>query len=256
MTATDPSHAAPGAALAAAYEETYAAVLGLLGDLDDRQLATVIPACPAWTVRELVAHLAGGAEYAVSARFPAVDVHGPWAARQAIVDAATAAQVNARRGLSLDQVLTEWAGYVRVLGRMLRGEQPFPPGSLPAVPWMVVGDLAAHAQDLRGTFHRPGDRDSAGVSLGLEHYVSRLGHRITAADLPALRLRTEQRAYVAGLDHGAPDATVTASPWELFRALSGRRSRSQLRALRWSGDPELYLPLLPAYGERADDLIE
>jgi hypothetical protein len=43
---------------------------------------------------------------------------------------------------------------------------------------------------------------------------------------------------------------------QLFRALSSRRSPSQLRALHWSGDAEIYLPLLPAYGKRSDDLIE
>jgi hypothetical protein len=41
-------------------------------------------------------------------------------------------------------------------------------------------------------------------------------------------------------------ATVTASQWELFRALGGRRSSSHLRALDWSGNDETYLPLLPA----------
>jgi hypothetical protein len=41
--------------LAAADEETRRAILAILGTLNDRRLSTVIPACPAWTVRDLTA---------------------------------------------------------------------------------------------------------------------------------------------------------------------------------------------------------
>jgi hypothetical protein len=58
------------------------------------------------------------------------------------------------------------------------------------------------------------------------------------------------------LGEGTPGAAVTAGRWELLRAFAGRRSRAQLSALQWSGDPEPYLPIIPAYGERVDDLVE
>ena len=255
MTATDPTFSdAPGASLAAAYEETHAAILGILGGLNHHQLSTVVPACPAWTVRELVAHMTGVAADAIAARFPAVNPHGTWAERQSIVDEFTAGHVKRWRGMAMDEVLAEWAGHVPVLSTMLRRDQPFPAGSLPSIDWVVVSDIAAHAQDLRGAVHLPGDRDSAGVTLGLQRYVNGLSRRITAAGLPALRLCTEDREHAAGC--GLPASTVTAARWELFRALSSRRSPSQIRALSWSGDAESYLPLLPAYGERGDDLIE
>lgn len=255
VTAVDPSSLdATGEALAAAYEETYAAILGILGGLTDRQLATVIPACPAWTVRELVAHLTGVAADAIAARFPKVNPHGAWAERQSIVDAFTAGHVTSRRGMTLDEVLAEWAGNAGVLAEMLRRERSFPAGSWPSIDWVVVSDIAAHAQDLRGAFKLPGDRESASVALGLQRYVTGLSQRITATGLPALRLCTADGEHLAG--RGSPAATVTASRWELFRALCSRRSPSQLRALSWSGDAEIYLPLLPAYGERGDDLIE
>lgn len=60
----------PGPALAAAYQQTYAAILAILDGLSDRQRRTVIPACPAWTVRELAAHMTGVAADAITARFP------------------------------------------------------------------------------------------------------------------------------------------------------------------------------------------
>ena len=115
-------------------------------------------------------------------------------------------------------------------------------------------DIAAHNQDLRGALDMPGDRESAAVALSLQRYVAGLSQRIAAAGLPALRLCTERGEHVAG--HGSPSSTVITSEWELFRALCGRRSTSQIRSLRWSGDAEIYLPLLPAYGLPGDDLIE
>jgi mycothiol maleylpyruvate isomerase-like protein len=255
MTAAESALAdRPGPALAAAYQQTHAAILAVFGSLSDRQRMTVIPACPAWTVRELAAHMTGVAADAITARFPVVNPHGPWAERQPIIDAFTSGQVTSRQGMATDQVLAEWAGHVAVLATMLRGEQAFPAGSIPIIDWMVVCDIAAHNQDLRGALHMPGDRDSAGVALSLQRYVAGLSQRIAAAGLPALRLCTERSEHIAG--HGPPSSALTATEWELFRALSSRRSPSQIRSLRWSGDAEAYLPLLPAYGLPRNDLIE
>ena len=39
-----------------------------------------------------------------------------------------------------------------------------------------------------------------------------------------------------------PVGTLEASPFELLRAMTGRRSLSQIRKLAWSVDPEPYLP--------------
>ncbi len=245
----------PGPALAAAYQQTCAAILDtILDGLSGRQRRTVIPACPAWTVRELAAHMTGVAADAITARFPVVNPHGPWAERQPVIDAFTSAQVTSRQDMATDEVLAEWAGHVAVLAPMLRAEQAFPAGSIPIIDWMVVSDVAAHNQDLRGALHMPGDRDSAGVALGLQRYVAGLSQRIAAAGLPALRLCTERSEHIAG--HGPPSSAPTAAEWELFRVLSSRRSPSQIRSLRWSGDAEAYLPLLPAYGIPRNDLIE
>jgi uncharacterized protein (TIGR03083 family) len=240
--------------LASAYEQTQAIVRVMIDSLDEHGLSIRVPACPLWTVRDLIAHMTGVAADAVAGRFPAVNPHGTWAERRAVIDAFTAGHVTGRRGLGLDQVLAEWSGYLPRLAALLRGDEPVPPGSMPALDWVVVSDIAAHGQDLRGALHRPGDRDSAAVSLGLQRYITGLGQRLDAAGLAALRLRADDREYVAG--HTSPVASVGASRWELFRGLGSRRSASQLRALRWSGDPEPYVPLIPAYGARVDDLIE
>jgi uncharacterized protein (TIGR03083 family) len=244
----------PGRALAAAFEDTYTAIGVILDGLSDSLLGTVIPACPGWTIRDLVAHLTGTAADAITARFPLVNPHGPWAARQAVIDAFTARQVAARRDMTLDEVRAEWARHVTVLVEMLRGAQPFPAGSIPIINWMVICDIAAHNQDLRGALAVPGDRDSPGVALSLRRYLAGLSQRIAASGLPALRVCTDHDEYVAG--HGTASATVTTTRWELFRALSSRRSAPQMRSYRWTGQPDPYLPLLGAYGLPERDLIE
>jgi uncharacterized protein (TIGR03083 family) len=244
----------PGPALALAYQDTHAAVLAILGALAGDQLPAVVPACPQWTVRDLTAHMSGVAADTVEGRFPPVNPHGTWAERQSVVDAFTAGQVSSRRAMTLAEVLGEWAGYLPRVLAVLRGDQPLPPGSMPAHEWVIVSDIAAHGQDLRGALDLPGDRESAAVTFGLRRYIAGLGLRLDRAGLPALLLRTPQRDYQAG--SGSPLATVTASAWELFRALGSRRSTRQILALPWSADPRPYLTLLPAYGPRGGDLIE
>jgi uncharacterized protein (TIGR03083 family) len=254
MTFSDALRGHPGDTLAAAYEQTRVSILRILSGVENSQLMSVIPACPEWTVRDLVAHMAGVASDTIGGRFPAINPHGTWLERQAVVDAFTASQVASRENMNMDEVLSEWGALVPQLLAILRGEQPLPAGSLPAHDWVVVSDIAAHGQDLRGTFHIPGDRDSAGVSLGLQRYVAGVGQRLDAAGLPALTLCAEDHAYLAG--SRSPAASVTASRWELFRALGGRRSPPQLRELEWAGDPDPYVSLMPAYAAPVDDLIE
>ena len=41
------------------YQDNVAAVTALATDLDDDELATTVPATPAWTVRDVIAHMAG-----------------------------------------------------------------------------------------------------------------------------------------------------------------------------------------------------
>ena len=57
---------------------------------------------------------------------------------------------------------------------------------------------------------------------------------------------------------GAPVLTVTADGFDLFRALTGRRSSKQVRCFDWSADPTRYLPLfgLWPFTVRETDLLE
>jgi hypothetical protein len=85
-------------------------------------------------------------------------------------------------------------------------------------------------------------------------YHAALRHRIQQAHLPSLRLRRDDGERVLG--GGEPAATVTASSFELVRALSGRRSESQIRAYTWDGDPGPYLPIFSMFPLPGQDIVE
>src|SRR6478736_3628031 len=78
------------------YRDNVEALTALAGDLRDDQLATHVPATPAWTVRDVYAHLAGGPADALSGRMDGAP--GPeWTSRH----------VGERARLPLDVLVAE-----------------------------------------------------------------------------------------------------------------------------------------------------
>jgi hypothetical protein len=136
---------------------------------------------------------------------------------------------------------------------MFRGERPFP-WWIPFLPNILVTDLAVHAQDVRNALGRPGDRDSAGVGSALAGYAAGVGLKISVLGLPALMVRYGSKERLLGT--GEPAAVWSGDRYEIFRALAGRRSREQILAMGWEGDPAPYVALIPAYGERSEALVE
>jgi uncharacterized protein (TIGR03083 family) len=241
--------------LAGAYADGRRRFQELLAGLDEAALATHVPACPAWTVQDVIAHVTGVAAETVGGTYfsGAADA---WTDIQlaAARDAWTARQVQSRRGQPVEALLANWISSAAILEPMLAGTVPPPPGS-PA--WLLSGpvaDLAAHLHDVRGALRRPGDRDAPVTGLGLRIYARWLGRRLDQAGRPALRLRTAGREWLEG--SGRPAASLAADAFELFRALSGRRSLDQVRALAWDGDPEPYLEVFAPYPMPASPLAE
>ncbi len=240
--------------LAAAYRETHEDLAQLVRGLAETQLASMVPSTPAWSVRDVVAHLSGLARDVTLGEAP--EVFATMVVDRSklpLADLHTERQVAERRAVPLEDVLAEWAGYAEELVPMLAGERPLPQ-SAPFVDRMVVTDAATHVQDVRNGLAMPGERESAGVSVAFTSFAGGLAMRLIALGMPALRIVYGSKERVLG--EGAPAATVEAGRYELFRAMGGRRSRHQIRAYRWTGDPDPYLPVFPAYVERVVDLVE
>jgi hypothetical protein len=119
---------------------------------------------------------------------------------------------------------------------------------------VLLTDLAVHQQDIFGAFGIERARDAAPIKIATSGYVVVMGLRLAGAGIPPLQLDAGEKVYVTG--DGEPAATVKATRFEFFRALSGRRSPEQIKAYEWEGDPEPYVPYFYPYGIRKDALVE
>jgi len=210
------------------YGATRERVGSLVRDLDDATAATPVPACPGWTVHDVVAHLAGTVTDVLAGKLDGVGS-----------DAWTRAQVAARRDVPIRDLVDEWneggpqfEDGLRAIG-----------GAMAAT---AVSDAFQHEQDVRSAIDRQGGRDVDVILTVVESYVPGLARRIGGAGLGPLRVEARSHGYTAG--DGEPVATVRAEPFELARALGGRRTVDEIRALAWDGDAAAYAPLFSTYG--------
>jgi uncharacterized protein (TIGR03083 family) len=153
-----------------------------------------VPACPGWTVRDVLAHVTGVAADTVRGRYFAGAADAWRDARLARArDAWTADQVAAGRGRPVAALVAEWTARAAQLEPMLAGTAPLPAGSPGWLRSAPVADLAVHLHDVRGALARPGDRDAPITWVGLRIYARWLGRRLDQRGLRALRLRAGER---------------------------------------------------------------
>lgn len=209
----------------------------LIRGLPEAMLERWVPACPQWSVLNIVAHVAGASADFVASNFPAPGT--PF-------ECWTAIQVHKRTELPLEELLAEWDELTPTIVALLSQ------GKVPEGP--LINDLATHEQDVRGALGIPGGRDAPGYAFARDRFLLRLGDRVREAQLPALALHTGAWDHVAGA--GDSVVSVTAPAFELERALAGRRSRNQIEHFEWEGDAVPYQRLIPMMGPSKFDLIE
>ena len=217
------------------YRETRERLTDLLMRLEPAQLEVSVPSTPRWTVKDVVAHLAGLPADWLDGR---IEGYGgeTW----------TEAQVETRKAHSLQQILDEWTdGSVEFEARM---DDPVAEGFPDYMPFLAVADVAIHEHDIRGALDLPGARDSAAVELGMKTYVTGVRQRHAGSGLPPMLIReTDGRDWPVG--QGDAAVTVAAPRFDLWRAMAGRRSRDQVAAFDWAGDgPDPYVDLFVGPG--------
>ncbi len=241
--------------IAAIYDDTRRKVSDYVRGLPDEDLERELPATPGWTVRDVISHLSGDVACILQGDFPEqffAAFGEPEGVRS--LNEWTREHIGSRRDLTLDEVLAEWETNSSELLEMMSGARPWPENIPSFAGTIVLTDLAVHQQDIYGAFGDERDRDAAAIRIATAGYVAGMGWRLRAAGIAPLVVVTEEKQRVAG--NGDPAATVSASRFEIFRALSGRRNPEQIAAFEWQGDAQPYIPYFYPYGVREQALVE
>lgn len=183
--------------------------------------------CPEWTVKDLLAHVTGVISDILDGRLEGVATD-PW----------TAAQVDARRDRTIDELLAEWNEKAPNVEAM--ADDFGPPGR------QLVLDVVTHEHDLRGAVNAPGAEDTSAVVIGSDFIVPGYLGAVAEKGLGPLEISTPDGGRWTSGD-GEPASRLHATRYEVMRALTGRRSAEQVRAMQWDGDATPYLEAL-TYG--------
>ena len=186
----------------------------LVCDLPDETLDQIAPATPAWRVRDIVAHLAGGTANIVSGDLDDV-ASAAW----------TQAQVDARSDTPIGEVLDEWARCSEIVEPMVGSFDPL-------MRAMLLTDAVTHEHDIRGAIGMPGERDSDAIAYAFRGLSGGIGAR--RGDAGAVRILHDAGETVVG--EGDLTATLRTSRFEIVRASVGRRSYEQIAEWDWEGD--------------------
>ena len=209
------------------YERTRLHLLHLLAGLSEVQLAAPVPATPAWSVHDVLAHVVG---ITVDLR---LGRYGP-----GDQEAWTAQQVSERRHRSVAELAAEWDAEAPTFeeGLALFGYEM---GS------HFLGDLLHHVADVRHALGLPRLPHDLALDVALDFYLDSFHGSLVEAGIGSVVVMTRGERYELG--EGPVVATLTVEPYELFRALGGRRTETQIHAFEWQGDVDRAAGLLPCY---------
>jgi len=180
----------------------------------------VVPACPAWTVHDLVAHVSGLAEALAAGDLPGADT-------QTWIDGL----VSARRDVTMPELLARWESCADATTAFVDGGAS-----------RLFADLVVHEHDLRGALGRPGARGVSEVRAVVQLLLDGLAPAIKEAGLGALMIDSGPVRWTSHFARGG--CTLHLDPWEATRVLASRRTAEEVLAVPASGDAEPYLKLL------------
>ncbi|MBE1502069.1 uncharacterized protein (TIGR03083 family) [Amycolatopsis lexingtonensis] len=172
-----------------------------------------VPACPKWTVTDLLAHVLEKAEGVLERHGGTLPPAGP---------------------REVPELLDRWDELGDELDRRL-ADAGGRSGDV------LVMDAYTHELDLRAALGVPPPVEHLAWAPSFDVLVRGFSGSVAGRGLPPVRIRTTGGStWTAG--QGRPEVSVTAPAHELYRALAGRRSLSQLAALDWSAAPGRWLP--------------
>lgn len=210
----------------------------LAATLSAEQAATAVPALPGWSVHDTYAHVAGVCHDIVAGTVGDVN-NTEW----------TAGHVAAGRGRTLAEICEQWSAEGPQAEAFL--DDPAGRGNVRA-----VFDVFHHAHDIRGALGRVEARQTPEAAFVATLMTKFFRSGWGPSGLPAIRLSTPSGSWHLGAEDAQPVAALDTSDFELARMLIGRRSRAQMLAAGWEGDPEPVVDHLTVFGPPVTDLTE
>ena len=198
------------------YREARQRIVGLTMGLTADELARTVPACPEWTVHQVIAHLSGESSDLVTGRMEG-----------APSDEWTARHVAEREGVPVQDLLEQW----NVFGEQI--------SEMPRLPFQLALDAITHEADLR-------------AALGRERLPDTVWQPTLVWMAP--RVLTDVTVKTDFGDLGDGPITLEVEGYELWRAFFGRRSRRQMESWNWS-DPSP-IEKISFFPTRETDLVE
>ncbi len=216
-----------------AYRDARNRIIETVATLTREHWEQQVPHCPAWTVRETLAHLAGVADDGINGNMEGV-ASEPW----------TAVQVAKRAGIAGPDIVAEW----QFSGPFVDARA----SELGLTLAQLVFDTVTHEHDLRFALDMPGARDSDAMLVALA-FIARVLPTSAAAVGIGLQVLIPNPAGGGPL-HALPSIasgkslrplTLRSTLFDLVRMSASRRSEEQIREMDWSDDPTPVLSLLP-----------
>ena len=214
-----------------AYRGVRARVRGVVEGIDAAALERPAPATPKWRAHDVLAHLVGVPDDVVNGRMEGLASES-W----------TQAQVDARNAASVADLLAEWDRTAPRFEVMLSDAPE-------AIAGQAIFDAATHEHDLCNALGVNSARDSDAVCSGWDWI---LGAR-TRNGAPAICFVTESGEQMSGV--GDLVGRVEAPRFELFRAVSGRRTVEEIAGFAWDRAPDPQLLLAAAFFSLPADSI-
>jgi uncharacterized protein (TIGR03083 family) len=210
------------------YLDVHESFVALVEPLSEAAFRLRVPSCPSWTVHDLVAHVSGVTDDFVHGRMDGAATD-PW----------TGAQVERSRDTPTRAMLARWREQAPDFANVLDLIAEARP----------IMDTHTHEHDVRGAVGLPGNRHGEAVTW----IAPRLAESISTERPLVIRMATCEVVV------GPPDGElleVELSEFELMRSRLGRRSRAQLAAYRWTGEPGPLLDDWFIFGPAGSDLVE
>ncbi|CAA0108604.1 Uncharacterised protein [Mycolicibacterium vanbaalenii] len=214
--------------IADVYQDTQMRIARLLTDAPPATWEGQVPACPGWSVRDVVSHMTAVAQDWADGRLSG-----------APTDEQTAEHVARFSGCDEAEILMIWASATARLRELAESTGLEPP----------LGDIACHEHDIRSAIGEPGARDAESVRWTADRLLTLLRPPVP------LRIVVEDGEYRSGPVDGT-EIRLQTTRFEALRWRTGRRSRAQLAAMAWSSDPAPVLDHLFLFGPATGDVVE